>query len=295
MGSGPYCYANSLRMVLGPAAPEPSVIEVLTGSPFGLHQRGEEFYFDPLGWDPGIGLDTALDLLGWTCERSCGGSAAEAAQRLRDADGPVLVGPVEMGLLGHRPGPGTAIGADHFVVVLGVVDDVVRFHDPHGHPFATLPVEHFLSAWESNSFCYPAEPFTMRSRFRRSRPVDVEEALRRSLPLARRRLAPDGESPGAAAERLAGLVAVGLAPAQVGHLVHFAVQVGARRLADAADCLTRIGLDRAAAVAARQAQLVGGLQYPFVAGDRDAAAALLRRLAPTYDELRRATCELVLP
>lgn len=33
IGSGPYCYANSLAMVLGSAAPSPAVIEVLTGSP----------------------------------------------------------------------------------------------------------------------------------------------------------------------------------------------------------------------------------------------------------------------
>ena len=31
IGSGPYCYANSLAMMLGSAAPEPAVIEVLTG------------------------------------------------------------------------------------------------------------------------------------------------------------------------------------------------------------------------------------------------------------------------
>ena len=35
IGSGPYCYANSLAMMLGSAAPGPAVIEVLTGSPFG--------------------------------------------------------------------------------------------------------------------------------------------------------------------------------------------------------------------------------------------------------------------
>lgn len=36
IGSGPYCYANALAMLLGPAGPAPAVIEVLTGSPFGI-------------------------------------------------------------------------------------------------------------------------------------------------------------------------------------------------------------------------------------------------------------------
>jgi hypothetical protein len=39
IGSGPYCYANSLAMMLGSAAPEPAVIEVLTGSPLVTDDR----------------------------------------------------------------------------------------------------------------------------------------------------------------------------------------------------------------------------------------------------------------
>jgi hypothetical protein len=288
IGSGPYCYANSLAMVLGADAPSPSAIEVLTGSPFGFHLGVGLAWFDPLGWDPDQGFDTAIDLLGWTCERASGGSAADAVERLRAADGPVFVGPVEFGLLLHHPGSGQVIDSDHFMVVTAVTDDVVHFHDPHGFPYATLPVDEFVAAWESVTFEYPAEPFTMRTRFRRVREVAVTDALRASLPAARRLLSPDGESPGAAVERFAGLVAEGLSPQHEAHLVHFAVRVGARRLADAAMWLARLGLDDAAAVAERQARLVGGLQYPLVRGDREEAVDLLGRLAPTYEELATA-------
>jgi hypothetical protein len=65
IGSGPYCYANSLAMLLGPDAPPPSMIEVLTGSPFGLELlAGRLPLFDPYGWDPDRGLDDAIGLLG---------------------------------------------------------------------------------------------------------------------------------------------------------------------------------------------------------------------------------------
>jgi predicted short-subunit dehydrogenase-like oxidoreductase (DUF2520 family) len=111
------------------------------------------------------------------------------------------------------------------------------------------------------------------------------DALRASLPAARRLLTPDGERPGAAVERFAALVAAGPGPRHEAHLVHFAVRVGARRLVDAAAWLARIGLASAAAVAERQARLVGGLQYPLVRGDREQAVELLARLAPTYAEL----------
>jgi hypothetical protein len=40
IGSGQYCYANSLAMMLGSEAPAPSDIEVLTGSPFGFELLG---------------------------------------------------------------------------------------------------------------------------------------------------------------------------------------------------------------------------------------------------------------
>src|SRR6185437_5722917 len=125
IGSGPYCYANSLAMMLGSAAPEPAVIEVLTGSPFGAGLLGGVTpFFNPPGWDPGIGLDTAIGLLGWTCRHSAGGSGTEAAARLGEASEshPLLAGPLEFGLLLHHPDSGTAIGSDHYVVVTGVED-----------------------------------------------------------------------------------------------------------------------------------------------------------------------------
>jgi hypothetical protein len=288
IGSGPYCYSNSLAMVLGEDAPPPSAIEVLTGAPFGFHVGGGLAWFDPWGWDPNAGFDRAIDLLGWTCERASGGSAADAVERLRDADGPVFVGPVEFGLLQHHPGSGAVLGSDHFIVVTAVVDGVVHFHDPHGFPFATLPVDEFTAAWQSVSFEYPAEPFTMRTGFRRVREVAVGDALHACLPLARRLLSPDGESPAAAVERFAGLVAGGLTAAHHAHLVHFAVRVGARRLADAAAWLTRLGHDGAAAVAERQARLVCGLQYPLVRDDWERVIELLAGFAPTYAELDAA-------
>jgi hypothetical protein len=67
--------------------------------------------------------------------------------------------------------------------------------------------------------------------------------------------------------------------------VHFAVRVGARRLADAAAWLARLGLEGPAAVAERQARFVGGLQHPLVRDDRESVVELLRRLVPTYVEL----------
>ena len=298
VGSGPYCYANSVAMMLGPAAPPPSVIEVLTGSPFGLELiAGRLPLFDPFGWDPDRGIDDALGLLGWSFRREGAADDEQALALLRDAleAGPAMAGPVEMGLLRHQPGMTGAVGADHFVVVLSVDDSRVLMHDPHGHPYATLPIGEFLAAWRGESIAYRTAPYTVRHDFRRVREVTASSALRAAIPRAVAWLrgrddvaVPPGTLGGAAAaERIAEMIESGLSPEVRGVLTEFAVRVGARRLADAATALAGLGLDEAAAVATRQARLVGSLQYDLVVGEPAAAAATMRELAPSYEELAK--------
>ncbi|TDW23420.1 hypothetical protein [Kribbella kalugense] len=298
-GSGPYCYSNSLAMILGDQAPTPAVIEVLTGSPFGVQLiSGRVPLFDPYGWDPDLGLDAAIELLGWTCDASGASSADEALDRLRTAllDGPVLVGPVEMGLLLHQPGAGTPIEADHFLAVLAVDGDRVLMHDPHGFPYATLPLDAFLAAWRAESISYRRYGYGMRSGFQRVREVTADDALRVSMPAAKAWLSLRDDvqiSPGtvgneAALERFAEMIEQGKDEAVRGMMTHFAVRVGTRRLVDAATATARIGLLDASAILDTQARLVGSLQYELTAGSPTAAAATVRKLQPTYAELSRA-------
>ncbi|WP_246646632.1 hypothetical protein [Nonomuraea ceibae] len=303
VGSGPYCYANSLAMILGDEAPSASVVEVLTGSPYGMQLiSGRLPLFDPFGWDPEQGLDAAIELLGWSCAREDGGSADEAVERLRRAcaAGPVLAGPLELGLLRYQPGSGQAVGADHYLVVLEVTDDIVLVHDPQGYPYATLPVAEFAESWRGELISYLPRPFTMRSAFVREARVSPEEALRRSLPAALAWLggrtdvpvAPGTLGQAEAAERTAELVAEGRLDPQARELLGaFAVRVGARRANDLAACLASLGLAEGAAVAAEQARLVGALQLPVVTGDDAALAAGLRALAPAYERLRAALAD----
>ncbi|KAJ6443612.1 RADC family protein [Purpureocillium lavendulum] len=307
VGSGPYCYANALAMMLGKDSPPPAVIEFATSSPFGMQIIGGDLvFFDPYGWDPAACFDAALEAAGWASTLTVGADAQDALARLKEAlrQGPVFVGPVEMGLLRHQPDMKGAIGADHYVVVLAVTDDgLVEMHDPHGHPYVTLPVADFMAAWRAEKLGY-GKPFMMRTDFRQvERGLTDEDVIRRSLDNARRWLSmagphlddvsmpPGSHGNGAAAEALAQMLVDGPTPLGPGlrmPLVHFAVRVGARRLADAATCLARVGRDEAAGVVARQARLVGALQHPLVVRDDARAAALLRELAPTYEALRAA-------
>ena len=168
-----------------------------------------------------------------------------------------------MGLLLNHPGFGQPIGADHFLLVLDVDDDRVRYHDPHGFPYATLPVSAFLAAWRADTIGYKSTRYTIRSDFRRVREVSDEAALRACLPQAAAWLSqrddvevPPGTIGGQdAADRLAEMILAGLDPAVHEHMVHFAIRVGARRLADATTALASIGLHAAADVASEQPAL----------------------------------------
>ncbi|OCO98730.1 MULTISPECIES: hypothetical protein [unclassified Ensifer] len=298
VGSGPYCYANSFAMMFGDAAPSTAVIEFSTSSPFGMQLIGGSLpFFDPYGWDPEAGFDGALEALGWTSEISKGGDAEDALSRLRSAlkDGPVWVGPVEMGHLRHQPGMTGPIEADHYVVALTLDEERVLMHDPQGYPYAALPIGDFMAAWEAKTLTY-GEPFTMRWGFRRVADVSEPDAIRASTPAAIHWLSmrtdrpmPAGSFGNAdAAEALAALIEGGCDKDLRAHLIHFAVRVGTRRAADAATCLSRVGLLKSAAIAGEQARLIGALQYPLVVRKDGEAAEALRRLAPTYDRLLAA-------
>jgi hypothetical protein len=297
-GSGPYCYANSFAMMFGADGPSTAVIEMAIGGPFGMQMIGGTMpFFDPYGWDPEKGFEDALSALGWTSTVTQGGEAEEALARLKESlvAGPVWIGPVEMGHLRHQPRMRGPIEADHYVVALEVDDESILMHDPQGYPYARLPLTDFMAAWSAKTLIY-GKPYTMRTAFRRIADIADVDAIKASIPSAIRWLSmvgehdmPQGSSGNAAAaEALARLIEPGCEEDLRGHMIHFAVRAGARRAADAATCLERAGYAEAARIAGKQARLIGGMQYPLVAGHDDEAAAALRELAPTYDMLRAA-------
>lgn len=298
VGSGPYCYANSLAMMFGAHAPSIAVVEFATGSPFGMQLVGGTMpFFDPYGWDPEKGCTEALAALGWTSEVTRGGDEAEALARLKATlvDGPVWIGPVEMGHLRHQPGMTGPINADHYVVVVEVDDERVLMHDPQGYPYACLPLANFMAAWRAETLDY-GSPYTMRTGFARIADVSEIDAIKASIPAALKWLSMIGNHQvpagtlgnGEAAEALAQRIETACDDELRGHLIHFAIRVGARRAADAATCLERAGFDEAGRIAGTQARLIGSLQHALVTRDCASAATALRTLAPTYHHLREA-------
>jgi len=278
------CYSDSLQMVLGEAGPGASLLELLTGSAFGMSAKGKnQPFFAPRQWTPEWGIDTCLDLLGWTCEQLAG-SEQQAVAALAELDGEqaIFAGPFDMGLLPYHPGLGQPMGVDHYLAALGTDRELVVVHDPHGHPYATVPLPKLLEAWQPD-LPFEVMPFNLRTGFRRVRPVEPADAIRRFLPIAAGLVDPEGSA--AAAELTAKQVADGLDTPEYFHLADFMVCAGTRRRGDAAVLLGRAGYPELAAVLDRQARLIGAIELPLVNGDSAAAAAPLRELAPTFEQL----------
>ncbi|HEY1488810.1 MAG TPA: hypothetical protein VGF84_22065 [Micromonosporaceae bacterium] len=298
VGNGPYCYTNAFAMMLGDEAPSTAVIQVACGAPFGMQLiGGSVMFFDAYGWNPEMGFEPALNAIGWTSTVAKGGEPAEALARLAaaTANGPVWVGPIEMGHLRHQPEMSGPIGADHYVVALDVNDERVLVHDPQGFPYAEVPIGDFMTAWRAETVNY-GEPYTMRTDFAKVADVKDADAIRAVIPQAVELLSMsrgEGMPPGSlgngeAAERVAQMIEAGAGDGLRESLIYFAIRAGARGLSDTADCLFLAGYDDAAEIAARQARLVGSMQLPMVTRDLPRAAAALRELAPTYDRLRVA-------
>lgn len=295
IGSGPYCYANALALQIGAEMPSVGTLETLTGSPFGFQLiAGQVPLFDPYGWDPDVGLDQALQLLGWTSERMTFDSPGAALEGLRETceDGPVFIGPLEMGLLLHQPRASGPVGADHFVTVVGIDAENVTFHDPEGYPWSQLPHQVFLDAWKGDSVAYAHGDWPLRTNFRRHHVVDEADALRALLPEAatwargRAIPMPPGSLAGAEGLRyLADLAEAGLPENMRQMLISFSIRLGSRRRSDAAVALNSIGEHDIANILQEQAKAIGAAQFLLIADQRAKLAQAFRESADLHEQL----------
>jgi hypothetical protein len=293
-GNGPYCYSNSLHMCLtqaGMAAVPPvSLLECMTGMPFGASFRALDppLFFPSPGarTDPDRGLTRALDTIGWECalRRFEDAGAAEADLRAALAEGPVLLGPLDMGGLLYDPLHAHKRGGDHFVVALGREGDRVRLHDPQLYPFAVLPLPDLMQCWNAKGIAYASAAYTLRGGFRARRPVSEAEMLARTLATAREMAAGVPAGPVAyggapAFERAAELLRAGPPEAFTGMLMYFGLPLGARRCGDAAGFFERIDRIEAARRMVEKGEAYGEAQYHAVRGDWARTAEVFDRLA----------------
>jgi hypothetical protein len=70
------------------------------------------------------------------------------------AQGPVMLGPLDMGELIYRPNAHAAIGADHYVLALSIEGTEVLVHDPAGYPCVPIALNALKRAWRADRISY---------------------------------------------------------------------------------------------------------------------------------------------
>ena len=298
-GNSHYCYSNSLHMCLKQAGmvnlPDAGLLECMTGMPFGaLFLRFETplFFSSHADLNPHSGLSRALNILGWTCTAWEGDDAESSLEALKEnlKKGPVLLGPLDLGFLPYDPNHKLKRGGDHFIVVLKLDDDKVQVHDPQFYPFAVLPVDDLMRAWNATELGYATCTYTLRGDFLEERQVSTDDMLEDTLKNARKLIhaAPSGPVfyGGSKAFRLDAEVIRDRPPqAFAGMLVYFVLPIGARRCLDAADFMKSTGQTEGAEWMVKKAESYGLAQYYATQEDWKRTEGLFEQLAEIEDRI----------
>ena len=160
VGKAEYCFANSAAMLLDSIGEIvcPEVIEVGCGIGLSAFLEAEtgNLFFSPFVVAPDEGLSRSLNILGFSFDNGSfeAGSALSGLRELLK-NGPVVIGPVDMGHMTYNPV--RAAGADHFVLVYGAEGDEFLIHDPAGYPHVRLVASSLLEAWQAEAIGYKAK------------------------------------------------------------------------------------------------------------------------------------------
>lgn len=83
------------------------------------------------------------------------------------ANGPVVLGPLDMGHLTYNPNHTHLYGVDHFVSVYDLDGDYLYLHDPAGFACMKIKFEDFLLAWQAQAIDYKRGAYSMWGNFKR--------------------------------------------------------------------------------------------------------------------------------
>ena len=192
------CYTNSLAMALDSFGFDvrPERLEALMVMGNGASVVEDDPHHPIVFFDngmPDVSISNCLRMLGFTWEdffvEEPVADLAEVRDRLTRMleKGPVVAGPLDMGLLTYNPNFHGLGGVDHFVCVLGLDGGRLHLHDPAGFPYMSMDFEDFAKAWEARAISYRRGSFSMWGGFTRVREPEGEEVYREVSSIMRKR------------------------------------------------------------------------------------------------------------
>lgn len=83
------------------------------------------------------------------------------------SNGPVVLGPLDMGHLTYNPNHTILYGVDHFVTVYGIDGQYLYLHDPAGFACMKVTFKDILEAWKAEAIDYKRGAYSMWGNFKR--------------------------------------------------------------------------------------------------------------------------------
>ena len=83
------------------------------------------------------------------------------------SNGPVVLGPLDMGHLTYNPNHTILYGVDHFVTVYGIDDQYLYLHDPAGFACMKVVFNDILEAWKAGAIDYKRGAYSMWGNFKK--------------------------------------------------------------------------------------------------------------------------------
>ena len=83
------------------------------------------------------------------------------------SNGPVVLGPLDMGHLTYNPNHTILYGVDHFVTVYDIDNQYLYLHDPAGFACMKVAFNDILEAWKAEAIDYKRGAYSMWGNFKR--------------------------------------------------------------------------------------------------------------------------------
>ena len=123
---------------------------------------------------PDLSISHSLKILGFDYEDFYlkGGAEVDLEEIKRKLEtflfnGPVVLGPLDMGHLTYNPNHTILYGVDHFVTVYDIDDQYLYLHDPAGFACMKVAFNDILEAWKAEAIDYKRGAYSMWGNFKR--------------------------------------------------------------------------------------------------------------------------------
>ena len=109
------------------------------------------------------------------------------------SNGPVVLGPLDMGHLTYNPNHTMLYGVDHFVIVYAVDGQYLYLHDPAGFACMKVAFNDILEAWKAEAIDYKRGAYSMWGNFKKVKSPSQTQIYQETARIMRSRYL-DGQS-----------------------------------------------------------------------------------------------------